>query len=180
MQPNTGEETVHVPRSSSFSCLRSRSRCAGVRVARHKPSHSATSAQIRPPSRVGILQIGLGKRPAGPHFPPAFSQARCVRGISNFDPHDFNGFACCGLPAAIHVPPLHVQYPAAWLDAVLPAHRSSANKTLKPRARVNRRTTFIGSGRLPAVESSIHGLRNPMRRHRRPATLIQIKGGKHA
>ena len=177
MQPNTGEETVHFPSSSSFSCLRSRSRCAGVSAARHNPSHSPTSAQTRPPSRVGILQIGFGKRPARPHLPPAFSQASCVRGISNFDPHDLSGVGCCGLPTAIHVPPLQVQCPAAGLDAVLPAHKNIANKPLKPRARVNRRTTFIGSGRLLAFESSIYGLRNLMRRHRRPATLIQIKDG---
>jgi hypothetical protein len=176
MQPNTGEETVHFPSSSSFSRFLSRSRCAGVSAARHNPSHSPTSAQTRPPSRVGILQIGFGKRPARPHLPPAFSQASCVRGISNFDPHDLSGVGCCGLPTAIHVPPLQVQCPAAWLDAVLTAHKNIANKPLKPRARVNRRTTFIGSGRLLAFESSIHGLRNLMRRHRRTATLIQIKG----
>ena len=180
MQPNTGEEGVHFPSISSFSCLRSRSRCAGVSAARHKPSHSPTSPQTRPPSRVGIRQIGFGKRPAGPHLPPAFSQAGCVRGISNFDPHDLSGLACCGLPAAIHAPPLHVQYPAAWLTAVLPVHKNTANKTLKPKARIDLRTTVIGSGRLLACESSIHGLRNLMRKHRRPATLIQIKGGKRA
>src|SRR5450759_853411 len=123
MQPNTGETGVHFPRSSSFSYFLSRSRCAGVSAARHKPSHSPTSAQTRPPSRVGILQIGFGKSPADPHLPPAFSQASCVRGISNFDPHDLSGVRCCGLPTAIHVLPLHVQCPAAWLTAVLAAHK---------------------------------------------------------
>ena len=176
MQPNTGVWGVHFPSSSSFSRFLSRSRCAGVRAARHKPSHSPTSAQTRPPSCVGIRQIGFGKRPAGPHFPPALSQATCVRGMSSFEPQDLSGLACCGLPTAIHAPPLQVQYPAARLDAVLPAHNSSANKTLEPRARINRRTIVIGRGRLLAVESSIDGLRNLMRRHRRPATLNSNQG----
>ena len=136
----------------------SRSRCADVSAARHKPSHSPTSAQTRPPSRVGVLQIGFGKRPAGPHFPPALSQASCVRGISNCDPHVFSGVACCGLPTAIHVPPLQVQCPAAWLAAMLPVHNSTADNRLKPRVCVNRLMTFIGSGafsRSKAVPSVI-------------------------
>ena len=74
------------------------------------------------------------------------------------------------------MPPLQVQCPAAGLDAVLPAHKNIANKPLKPRARVNRRTIVIGSGRLLAVGSFFHGLRMLMRKHRRPATLIQING----
>ena len=178
MQPNTGEEGVHFPSISSFSRCMSRSRCDGVRAARHKPSHSPTSAQGRPPSCVGMVQMGFGKRPARPHLPPAFSHARCVRGISKCDPHDLSGVACCGLATALHAPPVHVQYPATWLDALLPVHTNTANRTLKPRARVNRLTTFIGSGRLLAFESStFHDLRNLMKKHPRPATLIQIKRG---
>ena len=169
MQPNTGIWGVHVPSSSSFwRFLMSRSRCAGVSAARHKPSHSPTSAQTRPPSCVGVLQIGFGKRPAGPHFPPALSQASWVRGISNCAPHDLSGVACRGWPTAIHVPPLQVQYPAAWLDTVLPVHASTTNKMLKPRARVNRLMTFIGSGafsRSKALPSVI--LSKLMKKHQR-------------
>ena len=66
-----------------FSSLRMLSRliftdaiCAGVRSARHEPSHSSMSAQGRPPSCVGMVQMGFGKRPVRPHLPPAFSHAR--------------------------------------------------------------------------------------------------------
>jgi hypothetical protein len=66
MQPKIGAWGVHFPSTCSFCRLLTRSRWAGVRAARHKPSHSPVSAQTRPASRVGILQIGFGNSPAGP------------------------------------------------------------------------------------------------------------------
>jgi hypothetical protein len=78
---------------------------------------------------VGILQIGCGKMPAGPQRPPACSQAGCVRGISNCDPHDFSGIAYSGSPTAIHLLSEQVQYPAAEAKDVLAA-QNMPTKTL--------------------------------------------------
>ena len=107
MQPKIGTEGVHFPSNGCFCrevthCL-ARSRCAGVSSARHEPSHSPSSAHVRPASCVGILQIGLGKMPAGPQRPPPCSQASCVLGISKCDPHDFDGI---GMLRITHGDPL--------------------------------------------------------------------------
>ena len=134
MQPKIGVDGVHVPRICSFCRLVTRSRWAGVSAARHRPSHSPVSAQIRPPSWVGILQIGFGNSPAGPQRPPAASQSGFVRGISNFDPHNFDGVAYPGSPMAVHLPSAQVQYPAAWPTDVAPTQSNIASAMAKPAA----------------------------------------------
>jgi len=148
IQPKIGTEGVHLPSICCFCRKRiqflARSLCAGVSAARHKPSHSPTSAQGLPASCVGILQIGYRRGPDGPQRPPDCSQASCVRGISKCDPHDFIGIAYSGWPTATHLSPEQVQYPAAWVNDVLPAQSKIANKTLRRSARSGRIMIFIG------------------------------------
>lgn len=127
MQPKIGTEGVHFPSTCSFCRLLTRSRWAGVNAARHRPSHSSVSAQIRAPSCVGTLQIGFGKSPAGPQRPPACSQRGCVCGISKRDPQIFRGGACCGCPTLIHLPSEQVQYPDAWATDGLAAQSNTAH-----------------------------------------------------
>lgn len=138
MQPKIGIEGVHFPSTCSFRRLLTRSRWAGVSAARHRPSHSPVSAQIRPASCVGILQIGFGNSPAGPQRPPACSQRSCVRGISRRDPQIFNGGACCGWPTLIHLPSEQVQYPDDWATDALTAQSNTAHEMQRLAANFHR------------------------------------------
>src|ERR1019366_1472631 len=166
MQPKTGIWGVHFPSTCSFCRLMTRSRWAGVRAARHKPSHSPVSAQTRPASCVGILQIGFGNSPAGSQRPPACSQPSCVRGISNCDPHNLDGIACCGSLTASHVSPEQVQYPAAWAKDALPAQSNITNTIHKLAA---------GSGRFPNFPFGPSCLMREPGSFRRPSTSLKIE-----
>lgn len=77
---------------------------------------------------------------------------------------------------AIQVPPVHVQYPAAWLTAVLPVHKTNANRTLRRSARANGCAACIGSGAPSRVRGlDLLAMMLAMKEHRRSATLIHIK-----